>query len=464
MGVSRATVDTYVERSGPSCTSGTRRSWPGRDGAAPARPDAVTAARPLECGRADRVHAGPRGRAVPGGWAGGDRHRRRHGASGYRGHGAVAGRCSRPSRRKALSCARPAGGPGGCGLVGPRGPGLHDSRAGRQRDGQRAVRGTVPRLPLLGHLLGGVRHRAAPAERRARGDRLPGRGYLYGGGHLHADRRPTWRSMPSPTSRTTVVAWAFPAAAPHGPRAGGEPVPRGRAWPGTGSGCATPVCCTTAFLQTMETLARGQWIADAALKARVAEEAAWLRGLVEGTGEAAAGDPARPAWQAGRPGRPGTGCTLKLNYATLAGVSHPRRAGLPAKRRARGRRQRGADHVVKHAATASAVLRLTATPAGLVVTVLDQGRGFEPATQPEGTGLKESSAAGSPNRAAQSGLTPLPAPAPTSRSPCPRERRAVSSLKQMPRVSPPSATRTPDSGVISEHFAECLDTRLALVL
>jgi signal transduction histidine kinase len=36
------------------------------------------------------------------------------------------------------------------------------------------------------------------------------------------------------------------------------------------------------------------------------------------------------------------------------------------------------------------VLRLAATPAALVVTVLDQGRGFDPATQPAGMGLKES--------------------------------------------------------------------------
>jgi signal transduction histidine kinase len=46
--------------------------------------------------------------------------------------------------------------------------------------------------------------------------------------------------------------------------------------------------------------------------------------------------------------------------------------------------------VVKHAATTSAVLRLAATPAALIVTVLDHGRGFDPTTQPEGMGLKES--------------------------------------------------------------------------
>ena len=97
-------------------------------------------------------------------------------------------------------------------------------------------------------------------------------------------------------------------------------------------------------LQTMETLARGQWIADATLKARVAEEATWLRGLVEGTDEATGGD--------------------------LLGEA--------------------LTNVIKHAATASAVLRLTATPEGLVVTVLDQGRGFDPVTQPEGMGLTES--------------------------------------------------------------------------
>ena len=46
--------------------------------------------------------------------------------------------------------------------------------------------------------------------------------------------------------------------------------------------------------------------------------------------------------------------------------------------------------MVRHAETGSAVLRLAATPAALVVTVLDRGRGFDLTAQPEGMGLKES--------------------------------------------------------------------------
>ena len=36
------------------------------------------------------------------------------------------------------------------------------------------------------------------------------------------------------------------------------------------------------------------------------------------------------------------------------------------------------------------MLRLTATPAALIVTLVDQGLGFDPATQPEGMGLRQS--------------------------------------------------------------------------
>jgi signal transduction histidine kinase len=139
----------------------------------------------------------------------------------------------------------------------------------------------------------------------------------------------------------------------------------------------------------METLARGQWIADAGLRARVAEEAAWLRGLVEGTDDAAGGDLlGQLSKLAARAAR--DGLHVELNHTTLRdsailGALGPQRSAALA-----GAVSEALTNLVKHAATASAVLRLTATPAALIVTVLDHGRGFDPATQPEGTGLKES--------------------------------------------------------------------------
>jgi signal transduction histidine kinase len=142
-------------------------------------------------------------------------------------------------------------------------------------------------------------------------------------------------------------------------------------------------------LQTMETLALGQWIADAALKARVAEEAAWLRGLVEGTDEATGGDLLGQLSElSARAAR--DGLHVELNYATLRrsavlGALDPQQSAALA-----GAVGEALTNVAKHAATTSAVLRLTATPSALIVTVLDRGCGFDLATQPEGMGLKES--------------------------------------------------------------------------
>jgi signal transduction histidine kinase len=214
-------------------------------------------------------------------------------------------------------------------------------------------------------------------------------GYLYGGGHLHADPAPHVAVNAITYFPNTVVAWAVSRQL----RRMGRELEASRSREAVLARDRERLrharMLHDRVLQTMETLARGQWIADAALKARVAEEAAWLRGLVEGTDEAAGGDLlGQLSKLAARAAR--DGLHVELNYATLRGsailgaLDSQRSAALA------GAVSEALTNVVKHAATASAVLRLTATPAGLVVTVLDQGRGFDPATQAEGTGLKES--------------------------------------------------------------------------
>jgi hypothetical protein len=107
-------------------------------------------------------------------------------------------------------------------------------------------------------------------------------GYLYGGGHLHADPAAHVAVNCITYFPNTVVTWAVSRQL----RRMGRELDASRsreamlardqerlrhAW-----------MLHDRVLQTMETLAVGQWIADAALKARVAEEAVWLRGLVEG--------------------------------------------------------------------------------------------------------------------------------------------------------------------------------------
>lgn len=214
-------------------------------------------------------------------------------------------------------------------------------------------------------------------------------GYLYGGGYLHADPASHVAVNAITYFPNTVVAWAVSRQL----RRMGRELDASRAREAILARDQERLrharMLHDRVLQTMETLARGQWIADAALKARVAEEAAWLRGLVEGTDEAAGGDLlGQLSKLAARAAR--DGLHVELNYATLRGSAvlaalDPRQSAALA-----GAVSEALTNVIKHAATASAVLRLTATPAALVVTVLDQGRGFDPATQPEGMGLKES--------------------------------------------------------------------------
>jgi signal transduction histidine kinase len=140
-------------------------------------------------------------------------------------------------------------------------------------------------------------------------------------------------------------------------------------------------------LQTMETLAGGQWIADTALKARVAQEAEWLRGLVEGADEAAGGDLlgqlSELVARAARDGLP-----VEFNHATVQGSGILARLEPQQSDALAGAVSEALTNVVKHAATASAVVRLAATPGTLVVTVLDHGCGFLPRDTARGHGAQ----------------------------------------------------------------------------
>jgi signal transduction histidine kinase len=214
-------------------------------------------------------------------------------------------------------------------------------------------------------------------------------GYLYGGGYLHADPAAHVAVNAITYFPNTLVAWAVSRQLR---RMGGD-LQASRlseaALARNQERLRHARMLHDRVLQTMETLARGQWIADAGMKARVAEEAVWLRGLVQGNGEATGGNLLGQLTElAARAAR--DGLHVELNYATFRGP-----ASLAALGPHRGAALVGAvsealTNVVKHATTASAVLRLAATPAALTVTVLDHGRGFDPATQPEGMGLKES--------------------------------------------------------------------------
>ncbi|MFE2634185.1 sensor histidine kinase [Streptomyces scopuliridis] len=143
-------------------------------------------------------------------------------------------------------------------------------------------------------------------------------------------------------------------------------------------------------LQTLETLAREPWITDPGLHAHVRAEAVWLRGFVRGerpvtgNGDLASGlaglaeDMAR------------IGQTVEVHTAQLRSASErAATATVPAEvADALVEATREAlTNVVKHAGTARAVVRAELAGGAVMVSVLDNGTGFDPATLPPGSGL-----------------------------------------------------------------------------
>ncbi|MEV4971218.1 sensor histidine kinase [Streptomyces scopuliridis] len=141
-------------------------------------------------------------------------------------------------------------------------------------------------------------------------------------------------------------------------------------------------------LQTLETLAREPWITDPGLNAHVRAEAVWLRGFVRGertvtgNGDLASGlaglaeDMAR------------IGQTVEVHTAQLRSASE-RAARVPeevADALVEATRE-ALTNVVKHAGTARAVVRAELAGGAVMVSVLDNGTGFDPTTLPPGSGL-----------------------------------------------------------------------------
>jgi signal transduction histidine kinase len=219
-------------------------------------------------------------------------------------------------------------------------------------------------------------------------------GYLYGGGYLHADPAAHVAINTITYFPNSIIAWMVAQRL----RRMGRELDASRAREASLARNQERLrharMLHDRVLQTMETLARGQWIADSALRARVAEEAVWLRGLVEGTDvegldEAPGGDLLGQLGDlVARAAR--DGLHVEFNHATVRGPAALGSLGSRQRAALTGAISEALTNVVKHAATATAVLRLTATPAALIVTLVDQGRGFDPATQSEGMGLRQS--------------------------------------------------------------------------
>ncbi len=143
-------------------------------------------------------------------------------------------------------------------------------------------------------------------------------------------------------------------------------------------------------LQTMECLASGPWVADDALRAHVAAEAAWLRALVRGDPFDQETD-LLTALQAVVSRKSRQGMDVQLVDSSLRQRA-PIRASLTAVavEALCGAVEEALTNVAKHAGVNRAVVHASASAHRVVITVVDQGKGFEPARQPTGCGLPQS--------------------------------------------------------------------------
>jgi signal transduction histidine kinase len=142
-------------------------------------------------------------------------------------------------------------------------------------------------------------------------------------------------------------------------------------------------------LQTLETLGKGSWIGDARVRDHVAMEAGWLRRLIErgpdpdrrdGHGDLVA------ALQEVVGRQVAAGLRVELNVAE---VGWEPLTDAVAEALA-GAANEALTNVRKHAAVSRAVVRASRTRDGVVVSVLDHGRGFEPGQVRRGVGIPRS--------------------------------------------------------------------------
>jgi signal transduction histidine kinase len=143
-------------------------------------------------------------------------------------------------------------------------------------------------------------------------------------------------------------------------------------------------------LQTLESLTRGDWVSDPDLRTHIAAEAAWLRGLVEGHAMEADGELSTELQRLIRD-KAMLGVQVELNASGLREQHTLGKALSPqcttALVDAAGE---ALTNVAKHAGTSYALMRVNVAGDRLSVSILDHGRGFDPAAVPAGLGLRES--------------------------------------------------------------------------
>lgn len=144
------------------------------------------------------------------------------------------------------------------------------------------------------------------------------------------------------------------------------------------------------ILQTLETLARGDWLPDATVRGHLSAEASWLRALVEGT-PLDRPDDLLTALQTVVQLWARTGLRVDFNSTQLHdAVDWRKKLRAPLVEALADATGEALANVAKHAGVDSATVGVTVTDGELIVSILDHGRGFDQTTARRGIGLDQS--------------------------------------------------------------------------
>lgn len=225
-------------------------------------------------------------------------------------------------------------------------------------------------------------------------------------------------------------------------------------------------------LQTLDNLVRSGAVRDEQLGAEVAGEAAWLRMLLanpDSVPEASADLVVRLHDIANR--KTAGGLVVEVNAAGLSTTTDVPVTTVDALARAT---EEAITNVGKHAGTARALVRAVRTADHLTVTILDHGRGFEPAESTPGFGLAQSVRArieevggravidSVPGEGTNVTLT-APTPLPRARQRLPQPAAAPVAPPRRPSPSRPDASGRPGR-IITEHARAVAAAGIVLVL
>ncbi|MCO5999960.1 sensor histidine kinase [Actinoallomurus rhizosphaericola] len=211
---------------------------------------------------------------------------------------------------------------------------------------------------------------------------------------LHHD--PGWNAVPNTGAyfANTVVAWAVAAylrrAGVRLDEVGAQAVARAATLAAEQERLRHARMLHDHVLQTLETLARGDWIADSGFRAHIRAEAAWLRSLVEGFGPGEPDDLAVGLQRLIRD-KALMGLQVEFNGTRLRDFGDARtRLGDDAVRALVEAAGEALNNVAKHSGAGSALMRVNVTADRLTLSVLDHGCGFDTATARQGLGLRQS--------------------------------------------------------------------------